>query len=94
MSGTTRRRAMTSRTLRSPHLDHAARRRARSYLVRLWVEPRELDGEEERVLGYVRDLRTGEETYLCSPDELAAVLGRNLVVSGRRNVPGRERTSG
>lgn len=53
-------------------------RRAHSYLVRVWVEPREMEGESARVRGYVRDLRTGEETYLNDPDELGPYLGRQL----------------
>lgn len=53
-------------------------RRAHSYLVRVWVEPREMEGESARVRGYVRDLRTGEETYLNDPDELGPYLDRQL----------------
>lgn len=68
------------------------RRRAHSYLVRVWVEPRELDGEDDRMRGYVRDLRTGEEAYLRDPDELGRFLGRQFSLRTERNVPAPEDT--
>jgi len=45
-----------------------------SFLVRVWVEPREAAGAEARVRLYVRDLRSGEERYLRDPDRIADLL--------------------
>lgn len=56
----------------------ARERRAQSYLVRVWLEPREVEGKPARVRGFVRDLRTGEERYLNDPAELSSYLGRQL----------------
>lgn len=53
-------------------------RRSQSFLVRVWVEPREVAGEACRVRTYVRDLRTGEESYLDDPSELTDHLSRQV----------------
>ena len=42
-----------------------------SYLVRLWQEPGEESARESSARVYVRNLRSGEERYLKSPDQLA-----------------------
>lgn len=55
--------------------------RSASFLVRLWAEPREIEGESAPVRGFLRNLRTGEEHYLSDPGGLAELLTRPLVAS-------------
>lgn len=45
-----------------------------SFLVRLWIEPRDAAGAEARTRLYIRDLRSGEERYLSDPDQIADFL--------------------
>jgi len=35
-----------------------------SFLVRCWLEPRDADDKEPVLRGYLRNLKSGEETYL------------------------------
>lgn len=58
-------------------------RRSRSFLVRLWNEPRESEGESAEVRAYLRDLQTGDEHYLAAPGSLAELLER-FVEEARR----------
>ena len=59
-----------------------ARRQARqmsdSFLVRCWMEPREVAGQPDVVRVYVRNLRTGEEHYLNDPSQIGEVVERGL----------------
>lgn len=41
-----------------------------SFLVRVWREPREDDRAAPIVRGYIRNLRTGADRYLATPEEL------------------------
>lgn len=68
---------------RPPASPDSLARCAHSYLVRIWEEPRESGIGSARMRGYVRDLRTGEETYLDDPAELGDYLGRQLVPAAR-----------
>ena len=43
-----------------------------SFLVRFWQEPRDTDSGQPLLRGYVRNLRTGAERYVSTPDELPA----------------------
>jgi hypothetical protein len=52
-----------------------------SFLVRCWLEPRELANQPEVLRVYVRNLRTGEESYIGSPAELGELLERSLRVA-------------
>lgn len=45
-------------------------RRSSSFLVRVWTEPREFEAKERPLRFYVRNLQTGEEQYLASPEQL------------------------
>jgi hypothetical protein len=49
-------------------------RRAQSFLVRVWTES-PAAGEGSPLRAFVRDLRTGEESYAKDSAELAARLG-------------------
>lgn len=42
----------------------AAGRPLASFLVRCWFEPRDADDKEPVLRGYLRNLKSGEETYL------------------------------
>jgi hypothetical protein len=49
-----------------------------SFLVRCWMEPREMTDEPDIVRVYVRNLRTGEEHYLNQPSQVGEVVERGL----------------
>lgn len=53
-------------------------RSSQSFLVRMWVEPREVAGETQPVRVYVRNLKTGEETYVRDPADLGPYLSRQV----------------
>ncbi len=53
-----------------------------SFLVRVWKEPREQEGEERPVRYYFRNLQTGEEHYLAEGDKLADALLRESLDDG------------
>lgn len=53
------------------------RRESRSLLVRLWAEPREIEGRPGRFRGLVRDLKSGAETYVSEPEQLAELMVRH-----------------
>ncbi len=55
---------------------------AQSFLVRVWVEPQPAT-DAGHVRAYVRDLRTGDETYAKDAADLAARLGWQGGVWGR-----------
>ncbi len=73
MRGETQQRPQRTR----PAADHAPERR-RSYLLRVWEEPRELPGETPLPRALLRDLETGEERWFggrsAIGDELAEYL--------------------
>lgn len=50
-----------------------------SFLVRAWLEQREIDGEEPSFRGYIRNLATGEERFVRLPDDLGAEIVRSVV---------------
>ncbi len=54
-----------------------------SLLVRFWLEPRESAGAEPVLRGYVRNLKTGEESYLNDPSSLAEQVRRQLEADER-----------
>lgn len=56
-------------------------RRTHSFLVRLWVEPREQEGESVAIRGYFRNLQTGEERFVTEPRAIANLLERSVEVS-------------
>lgn len=41
--------------------------RIESFLIRLWLEPREIAGQEPPLRAYIRHLQTGEERYFSEP---------------------------
>lgn len=47
-----------------------------SFLVRVWREPRDEDGGRSPARVYVRHLRSGEERYLKSLDDLTRFLAQ------------------
>ncbi len=49
-----------------------------SFLVRCWMEPREMSDQPDIVRVYVRNLRTGEEHYLNQPSQVGEVIQRGL----------------
>ncbi len=61
-----------------------------SFLVRLWREPREVRGEEAPVRVYLRNLKTGEESYMVDP----ARLGERLVLELETEGEGRSGSGG
>jgi hypothetical protein len=61
-----------------------------SFLVRCWVEPREVADQPEVVRVYVRNLRTGEEHYLNEPSQVGELVERHLQQTADRTTAGRE----
>lgn len=53
-------------------------RPANSFLVRVWLEPREGAGQRPCFRAYLRDLETGEERYVADPRHLVDGLLRDL----------------
>ena len=51
-----------------------------SFLLRIWSEPRETEGETPRVRVFLRNLKTGEETYLGDLDQLGDTVLRQFQV--------------
>jgi hypothetical protein len=49
-----------------------------SFLLRIWTEPREADGEAPRVRVFLRNLKTGEESYLGDLDQLGDTVLRQF----------------
>lgn len=49
-----------------------------SFLVRAWLEQREIDGEEPSFRGYIKNLATGEERFVRLPDDLGAEIARSV----------------
>jgi hypothetical protein len=56
----------------------SGRRDSASFLVRVWLEPRQAAGDERPLRGVVRNLRTGEERYLADPQKLGEVIRLGL----------------
>jgi hypothetical protein len=52
-------------------------KQSRSLLVRLWAEPRDVAGQPGGSRGLVRDLKTGEETWVSTPEQLAELMTRH-----------------
>ncbi len=61
-----------------------------SYLVRFWLEPREMEGEASPFRGYARDLRSGEERFFSDPRRLAELILRQLNAARREQADGGE----
>lgn len=49
-----------------------------SFLVRAWLEQREIDGEEPSFRGYIKNLATGEERFVRLPGDLGAEIARSV----------------
>ena len=47
---------------------------ASSFLLRVWFEPGEAGDTEAPARGYLRNLQTGEERYIGTPEALTAVI--------------------
>jgi hypothetical protein len=56
----------------------ASERPSASLLVRCWLEPRERSGEPPILRGYVKNLKTGEETYIADLDAVGLQIRRSL----------------
>lgn len=61
-----------------PSLSTRGGRRSQSFLVRVWAEPRGTAESPSQLRAYVRDLRTGEESYLDDPAEVGSHLSREI----------------
>lgn len=53
-------------------------RRSASFLLRVWLEPRDLPGEPSPVRGYLRNLQTQEEHYFTDPEMIGDYVLRFL----------------
>jgi len=49
-----------------------------SFLVRIWTETREVEGEPPRVRVFLRNLKTGQEHYLGDLDQLGEAVLRQF----------------
>lgn len=67
-------------------MESVGERRVASFLLRLWLEPREIDGQEPTLRGYIQHLQTGDEHYISDPEMIAAYVLRQL----REEQAGRE----
>ena len=70
----------------------ASERPSASLLVRCWLEPRERTGEPPILRGYVKNLKTGEETYIADLDAVGAQIRRNLDAGATSHVDASPRT--
>ncbi len=57
----------------------AAPRNNTSFLLRIWAEPREEEGLEQVLRGYLRNLRTGEELFVADPGALSDEIKRQVL---------------
>ena len=58
-------------------------RKSASFLVRVWAEQKEASGDSDSPLRvYVKDLQTGEESYLQDPGGLGERMRRSLGSDG------------
>ena len=62
-----------------------------SFLVRCWMEPRELANHSDVVRIYVRNLRTGEEHYLHDASQVGELLDRGLHLASDGEAEGEQR---
>ena len=69
-------------------------RPSQSFLVRMWVEPREVTGGVQPVRVYVRNLKTGEETYVGDPADLGPYLSRQVEGRGEDRLDDRPLRNG
>ena len=58
--------------------DAAEERRAVSFLLRFWFEPREAEHAASPLRGYIRHLQTGEEHYVSDLEQMAEYVLRQL----------------
>ena len=54
-----------------------------SFLLRIWQEGREIDGEAPKMRVFMRNLKTGEEHYLGDLDQLGEEVLRQFQQDGR-----------
>ncbi|MSP14257.1 MAG: hypothetical protein EXR62_15035 [Chloroflexi bacterium] len=59
-------------------MEAASERHVVSFLIRFWLEPRELADESAPLRGYIRHLQTGEEDYISSPEMLLEYIHHQL----------------
>jgi hypothetical protein len=81
------RKTTPSPTLTSPQ---PGERQGTSLLVRCWLEPHADAAEDPVLRGYVRNLRTGEESYIKNADSVARQILRSLAGA---NAAGDERAA-
>lgn len=63
-----------------------------SFLIRIWEENREIDGESPTMRVFMRNLKTGDEHYLGDLDQLGeAVLRQYQQLGALANGNGRKR---
>ena len=53
-----------------------------SFLLRIWEEGREIDGEAPKMRVFMRNLKTGEEHYLGDLDQLGEEVLRQFQQTG------------
>jgi hypothetical protein len=53
-----------------------------SFLLRIWAEGREIDGEAPKMRVFMRNLKTGEEHYLGDLDQLGEEVLRQFQQNG------------
>ena len=61
-----------------------------SFLLRIWSEGREIDGEVPKMRVFMRNLKTGEEHYLGDLDQLGEEVLRQFQQNGSVG-PGRKK---
>lgn len=54
-----------------------------SFLLRIWAEGREIEGEAPKMRVFMRNLKTGEEHYLGDLDQLGEEVLRQFQQNGR-----------
>ncbi len=62
-----------------------------SFLVRCWMEPREVADQPDVVRVYVRNLRTGEEHYLNDASQIGELVERRLQQAADQAVESQDR---
>lgn len=63
-----------------------------SFLIRIWEESREIEGEPAKMRVFMRNLKTGEEHYLGDLDQLGdAVLRQFQQIGALPNGTGRKK---
>jgi hypothetical protein len=66
--------------------------KSHSFILRLWLEPREIEGASPNWRGVIEHVQTSESRYFCDLEEISAFVRPFLVEAGGKTAPRRRGT--